>query len=660
MDCTLESSSSQHSTPDPTITPPAIINRHPAAQQATVVATASSSSSTSSLSPSSSMHKDSRAAGGTTVPPKSQKRVHFSTQNSMVQVPRADSFHYIEPAAVPPLNHYSHHYQQHHVPPHHQSHHQHQFSYESVYSNEYEPIGSEGTCSVATTNHYVDMDSKHYAPAAAKPGNRSSQTTSGAAVSVLPEPSLLPPALPPKPSNLMKIRNVPRLKHEPLMPTTTAVHMQLGGGQSGHNNSDTDTEPDYASILEIGPIPSRQTSADPQPAPAPERLSCQVQVLADVHQEAVNSSSSSSSSKSSLLDGEQNVASVHQRVQKQCDISESAPQITDDFGFMSAEDDETSFADVPKLPNVAAIISPKKEQTTTTTAAAVITQDNYITRSGQTLPIMAEVSTTSPVAGSQQTTSALPPKVLTKNVHNRQQQQRHQPTQLVPQALAKQSLKMVVTPSAALYEDKLRIQAEFDWYNLDVEYSGAKSSKMLASGHASDRVNEDDKDDDDEDDDENNVGDGHDEVINHLMLMSANESKDAQSFGVEYKLDEEFSYSNGPYTNALMRMHSTPNGAGSGNTNDGSAHFVGRSLSHATDTIPEDDRDEDDDDDVDGGDPKNGTIGEQILPATTTPKMRRIGASMRHCDSAADAFETFLSETGLATKPLPRKRRIFY
>lgn len=116
-----------------------------------------------------------------------RKRVQFSNQNSMVHIPRRDSpiLMASELSALDLLN------------------------YESIYSNEYERIMDDSSSTVS--NLYVDMESK-------------------IRNSVLKQP----PALPPKPANLIKIQkkeNMPTVPHDA--------------------SSVASSEPDYCSISEV-------------------------------------------------------------------------------------------------------------------------------------------------------------------------------------------------------------------------------------------------------------------------------------------------------------------------------------------------------------------------------------------------------------------------
>ncbi|XP_037032642.1 uncharacterized protein LOC119071727 [Bradysia coprophila] len=192
-----------------------------------------------------------------------QKRVHFSTQNSMLQVPRDNQNH------------------QNHLTPSRER--EQSFSYESVYSNEYEPIGSENVSS----HHYVDMEHKS--------SNEEAQKI---------EKSKIPPALPPKPANLMKLKHVLGMRNDNNVPIKQLENKLKPDAES---EPDYHTEPDYCSISEVDNIKT-------------------VKIVVDVHKSADSISVS----------------------------SDTHTEMTDE-----------SFADIPKLPNVKAIISPKKTSSST-------------------------------------------------------------------------------------------------------------------------------------------------------------------------------------------------------------------------------------------------------------------------------------------------------
>lgn len=370
-----------------------------------------------------------------------QKRVHFSTQNSMLQVPRDNNQNHVashrdrEAAAKD------------------QS-----FSYESVYSNEYEPIGSEHVSS----HHYVDMENK-------------SSTEENKI-----EKSKIPPALPPKPANLMKLKHVLGMRNDnpPVKPIECKAI-----------KPETESEPDYCSISEVDNIKM-------------------VKIVADVHKSADSMSVS----------------------------SDTHTEMTDE-----------SFADIPKLPNVKAIISPKKP-----VAGPFISQDNYITKSpAKQLPFQKRPPTNLLDIRIKKPTPIKPvaPKPLTAldlKIH----------PQSVPNS-----------PHPAIPTNDLPIQAEFDWYNLDAEYGKFTQSKENGSGKDADVLLE---------------LDPHNSNGNHV--------------GIEYNLDMEFNMMD----NGVVSVH-------------------------------EEDETE--------------TISDNATEPCINPKK---------------SFQTFLDDTGLATKPLPRKRKIYY
>ncbi|XP_055595858.1 uncharacterized protein LOC129746286 [Uranotaenia lowii] len=214
------------------------------------------------------------------------KRVHFSTQNSMVQVPRI----ILQPTPVPRKEDKT-------SPT---------YEIQSIYSNEYEPIGSEQN---SYSNYYVDMESKL--------GSEDRERELAAA-----EKRKIPPALPPKPANLMKLQQISKQRM-----------VQIKAKSSSGASDIAESEPDYCSISEIQ-----------------DSVKC-VQIVAEIHKDA--------------CDDDYSVVDV-------VEMEETASK---------KSDPEESFADVPKLPNVAEIVPPKKESLT-----KFISQDNYITKSNGGTP----------------------------------------------------------------------------------------------------------------------------------------------------------------------------------------------------------------------------------------------------------------------------------
>lgn len=423
--------------------------------------------------------------------PRNQKRVHFSTQNSMVQVPRTDSS-FVQSIATEEnkldntkdLN---------------------SFSYESVYSNEYEPIGSENTC---TTNHYVDMESKN------GQDDRSP----------FAEKLKTPPALPPKPANLMKIRQVLKI--------TAAAKASASAKPIFDTMMDNESEPDYCSISEVA-VPIVKS----------------VRIVADVHKNADEMSTVSEDTKTDVTD--------------------------------------ESFADIPKLPNVAAIISPKKEAIN-----QFIAQDNYITKSPvkqvqiKQLPnILAEINRKN------KTVHPTPTRIPKMTTINETKSSANAVTVAPTTTTAQPAVTSAAPPPGNPIvdyssDDKMPLQAEFDWYNLDAEYGKAHRS---------------DEEMNDVIDCQSIIGD---EKCNGI---------DDTDLGIEYNLDEEFIQID------EVDEHET----------------AGESLyQHQQDQQ-----------------------NHHHVPKTTS--ILKFDP-MAGCETPHKTFESFLNETGLTSKPLPRKRKIFY
>lgn len=418
--------------------------------------------------------------------PRNQKRVHFSTQNSMVQVPRTDSsFQSIDTEEnkldnTKDLN---------------------SFSYESVYSNEYEPIGSENTC---TTNHYVDMESK------IGQDDRSPFT----------EKLKTPPALPPKPANLMKIRQVLKI--------SAAAKASTSAKPIFDTMMDNESEPDYCSISEVA-VPIAKS----------------VRIVADVHKNADEMSTASEDTKTDVTD--------------------------------------ESFADVPKLPNVAAIISPKKEAIN-----QFIAQDNYITKSPvkqvhiKQLPnILAEINRKNKTVVHPTPTRI--PKMTTINESKPSGMAVPvAPTTVAQASVAPTTVNQIVDFTS---DDKMPLQAEFDWYNLDAEYGKV---------HRSDEE----------------MNDAIDCDRSAIEDEKCNGMEDTD-LGIEYNLDEEFiqidEVDEHETADEMLYQHQQEQ-----------HHHVPKTTS------------------IMKFDPMAG------------------------CETPHKTFESFLNETGLTSKPLPRKRKIFY
>ncbi|KXJ83988.1 hypothetical protein RP20_CCG023944 [Aedes albopictus] len=548
------------------------------------------------------------------------KRVHFSTQNSMVQVPRIS----LQTTPVPRKEDKA-------SPT---------YEIQSIYSNEYEPIGSEQN---SYSNYYVDMESKL--------GSEDRERELAAA-----EKRKIPPALPPKPANLMKLQQISKQRM-----------VQIKTKPTSGNSDIAESEPDYCSISEIQ-----------------DSVKC-VQIVAEIHKEACEDDYS-------VVDEE---------------IEETESK--------KSTDPEESFADVPKLPNVAEIVPPKKEPT-----AKFISQDNYITKSNNGTPvkvkgtptkkdgefreqlseILAEINKQSPairnaskkhvpvkdLGGGFKGTSNIPtlgypsklrsvdkmsflskmnsgslsnlnlsvklngslPKPSRPMAFKSGLQSKPLSTNLNSSGSLSQLIltspnktgsfipnlkspgtpisqngsspktspvKKSPAPPVIIAEDsKLPIQAEFDWYNLDAEYGKSNQPDIIVeadSGNASETPT-------DKTPDESNSANGH--------SSEASGSSDLEN--VEYNLDEAYK-SMPPIVQPPDIIQKNP---------------------AITPTTP----------------PKNGKIPynslsfKELMTLNETPTIEKIKPSA--VDATNGNYEHFLDDSGLCSKPiiLPRKKRVYY
>uniref|UniRef100_A0A182NUM4 Uncharacterized protein n=1 Tax=Anopheles dirus TaxID=7168 RepID=A0A182NUM4_9DIPT len=243
------------------------------------------------------------------------KRVHFSTQNSMVQVPR------ISLQSSTPLSQSSSRKEDKVSPT---------YEIQSIYSNEYEPIGSEQN---SYSNYYVDMESKL--------GSEDREREQA-----LAEKRKTPPALPPKPANLLKLQQLSKGGQQQQRQQAVVTPVKGRSTQSSAQSDIAESEPDYCSISEIQ-----------------DSVKC-VQIVAEIHKDAC----------------EDDYSIVDEEERAKVDKGKRDPQEQEESigGKKSAggSELEESFADVPKLPNVAEIVPPKKEPLN-----KFINQDNYITKS---------------------------------------------------------------------------------------------------------------------------------------------------------------------------------------------------------------------------------------------------------------------------------------
>ncbi|KFB41114.1 hypothetical protein ZHAS_00008573 [Anopheles sinensis] len=255
------------------------------------------------------------------------KRVHFSTQNSMVQVPRITTGPTILGAGsgnrkddkLSPT-----------------------YEIQSIYSNEYEPIGSEQN---SYSNYYVDMESKL--------GSEDREREMA-----LAEKRKTPPALPPKPANLLKLQQLSKTNQRGggggggVLIGGSALKGTARHAPSSSAQSDiAESEPDYCSISEIQ-----------------DSVKC-VQIVAEIHKDACEDDYS-------IVDEEETGPVGEKREQNGTEATAEEKPVETGSRKSSSELEE-SFADVPKLPNVAEIVVPPKKDSLN----KFISQDNYITKS---------------------------------------------------------------------------------------------------------------------------------------------------------------------------------------------------------------------------------------------------------------------------------------
>ncbi|XP_053693840.1 uncharacterized protein LOC128741806 isoform X2 [Sabethes cyaneus] len=532
------------------------------------------------------------------------KRVHFSTQNSMVQVPRIIP----EPTPVNRKDDKS-------SPT---------YEIQSIYSNEYEPIGSEQN---SYSNYYVDMESKL--------GSEDREREIAAA-----EKRKIPPALPPKPANLLKLQQISKQRM-----------VQIKSKSSSGNSDIAESEPDYCSISEIQ-----------------DSVKC-VQIIAEIHKESCEDD-----------------YSVVEEEQEETESKKST-------------DPEESFADVPKLPNVAEIVPPKKD-----TLTKFISQDNYITKSHNGTPkqgtptkkdgefreqlseIIAEINKQSPAirnaskkhvpvkeVGFRSTsnipTLALPSKLKpvdkmsflskinsgsTTNINTsaklngslprpaRQLAFKTSPSvrslcttlnstgNAIPTSPTKpvsftSSLKSPTTPSSQnnntpknspskkpspliITEDsKLPIQAEFDWYNLDAEYGKPNQPDVIVETDPTTVPEQEEKQPTDD-----RSTNGH-----------SSEASGSDLENVEYNLDEAYKTIAPivPPPDIIQKNPMTPRN---------------------------------------GKIPYNSISFKELMTLNETPKIEKSKPTVT--EAVNGNYEHFLDDSGLCSKPiiLPRKKRVYY
>lgn len=314
---------------------------------------------------------------------RSNRRVTFSTKNSMVQIKPLPPPSEIN-SSDDMLNS--------------------TYENQSTYSNEYEMIGSSRT--------YVDMSDTRSIDSGFKP------------------------KLPPKPECLLKLQQIAKQRQ--------FVQDQIFRKNSDYELAESE-EPDYASISEIQ-----------------DDIKSSVKVVtAEIHHNEDDDES--------LIDNEYSEIKEIQEV-PMTPTKQQKHQIIQNNNNHTI-DGEDSFADVPKLPNVYSIIpgndlvtptsTPKKDSSSsaaatsnnTPSATKCIGHDNYITKSPmkKKLPIALAKKLNEPstinknsLASAIKTTSSPPSSTVTV---------------------------ASTTPCVPIKIIDEKIQQEFDWYNLDAEYT---------------------------------------------------------------------------------------------------------------------------------------------------------------------------------------------
>jgi hypothetical protein len=209
-----------------------------------------------------------------------------------------------------------------------------------------------------------------------------------------------PPVLPPKPANLIKLQQISKQKM-----------LQTLGKPNSSKADSSESEPDYCSIGEI------------------QEISKSIKIVAEIHEIAP---------------------------------SDHYAAMTSNAAQNTSVNLEESFADVPKLPNVAEIISPKASD-------KIFNQENYIIKtpvknSNIDLAIKQLMRKSENAMGF---IDKSPNKLV------------HKTPYLMPKRRSgnndpKHASANVPVPVVDTYEEKNKLVAEFDWYNLDAEYENEK------------------------------------------------------------------------------------------------------------------------------------------------------------------------------------------
>ncbi|XP_039950798.1 serine-rich adhesin for platelets-like [Bactrocera tryoni] len=511
-------------------------------------------------------------------------------------------------------------------------------NYESIYSNEYEPIGSEHNSS----NLYVDMES------ATKSAAINATSTTAVVDTKVPK---TPPALPPKPANLLKFKK--SLQQLDELPDE---HLH----QEGH----AVVEPDYCSISEVN---MGITS---------------VQIVADIHK-----------APESEADLESNSALEAPISELDVEVSTVASDETFAVSQKTDEIDEI-FADVPKLPNVAAIIAPKqtKMPQQQPTQKHNLPSPDYLVMSPKVeTPNMklqnarnATILNTATATKQQITSNNLDgtPKAITKSTVNTPIKSAnrpdnsalklhlHTPSPLqykrkhVPNILAEINKRMSLpssptTPTARLSfatpvktvaanksplqlgvstTPNMPIQAEFDWYNLDAEY-GKTASQQPELHKVSDSL------------------------TNGTMLAGIHEDGESLVTAAdEYNLDEEFSL--------ISDKPEELNADNSEQDNESAEEKSEISVVDTTKPLPTNIKlstQRAEPKKLDNAAALNAAICEAVnfpmfgeSSPLVAPGIAHNHAKAKKIKKNLANFEKFIEGSGLSTKPLPSKRKIYF
>lgn len=263
----------------------------------------------------------------------------------------------------------------------------------SIYSNEYEPIGESDVNS--NSNYYVDVDAKDASFDKKKP-----------------------PALPPKPANLMKLQQISKQRMLGQMKPPILKQKKFSDYESN------ESEPDYCSISEI----------------QEEVKTIKIVTSAEIHKDADNE---------------------YSEIQEEIDVSANMKK------SVTPTELEESFADIPRLPNVTEIIppSPRKESPMN----KLIGTDNYITKSpykkggiAKKIILEAKEETSDILA---EINNIKSPSILKSPSQNK-----NKPVFPVLNSPTSLEASRPVLHPVRVDEKPLPLEAEFDWYNLDAEY----------------------------------------------------------------------------------------------------------------------------------------------------------------------------------------------